>query len=269
MWPSPPFFAVGDDSTPSLTPRFVLEQIDDSRFSVSVPFVYRPEPPREQVEVSITTLPSTDLASIPWFVSWFVSRHGRHTPAALVHDCLVHRAREQHDVAARAQADQEFLKALEELKVPPVRSRVMWAAVTLATRWSSGWLRRVGVVLWLVAALAGTFAFGFGAFTGRPLLMLAAALGPLLGAGLWGGQFVAGIVAGYAVLVIAPPTIACVAAYGVYWGAEQIVYVGRKWLHHDEKEPDVPVATPFSEVFSGSTKSSNPSTDEAPSLAMT
>lgn len=265
MWPSPPFFAVGDDSTPSLTPRFVLEQIDDSRFSVSVPFVYRPDPPREQVEVSLATLPSTDLASIPWFVSWFVSRHGRHTPAALVHDCLVHRAREQHDVAARAQADQEFLNALEELKVPPIRSRVMWAAVTLATRWSTDWLRRIGVVLWLIAALAGTFAFGFGAFTGRPQMMVVAALGPLVGAALWGRQFVAGVVAGYAFLVIAPPTVACVASYSVYWLVEQTVYVGRKWLHRAEEEPDLPPATPFCEVFSGST----PTTDEAPSLVMT
>jgi hypothetical protein len=253
MWPSPPYFAIDDDNSPPSQPRFVLEQIDDNKFSVSVPFVYRPSPPREQVEVSISTLPTTDLASIPWFVSWFVSRHGRHTPAALVHDCLVHQAREKGDPVARAQADQEFLNALDELNVPPVRSRVMWAAVTLATRWTTNWRRRAGIVLWLIAALAGTAAFGFGAFTGRPQVMIIAALGPLVGAALWGGQFAAGVVAGYALLLIAVPTATCVAAYSVYWLAEQVVLVARKWWHRGDEDVELPRATPFCEVFNGPT----------------
>jgi hypothetical protein len=34
-------------------------------------------------------LGETDLASIPSFLGWFARRHGRHTPAALLHDQLI------------------------------------------------------------------------------------------------------------------------------------------------------------------------------------
>lgn len=247
MWPSPPFFAV-DDSRP----RFVLEQIDDDVFYVTTPFVYCPEASRKRVDVNSDTLPTTDLASIPWFASWFVSRHGRHTPAALLHDCLVHDARRRGDHAARAQADLEFRNALDELQVPPVRGRVMWAAVTFATRWGTGWLLRAGLALWLLAALAGTFAFVFGAMAGRPWTMVAAALGPVVGAVLWGRQYVAGVVGSYALLVIALPTIACIVAYSVYWLVEQAVRLGRRVLKQNRGKA-LPGATPLHQVLNGAT----------------
>jgi hypothetical protein len=244
VWPSPPYFA-GDQSQP----RFVLEQIDDGTFHVATPFVYRPKPPRVPVEVNSNTLPATDLASIPWFVSWFVSRHGRHTPAALVHDCLVHDARQRHDPAARAQADLEFRDALDELGVPPVRGRVMWSAVTFGTRWGTDWLRRIALLVWLGAALAGTAAFTVGVVNFQPMMMVAAALGPVLGAVLWGRQYVAGVVGGYTLLVIAVPTFACVAGYGVYWFVEQTVRLLRKPLKQNRGK-ELPGATPFGQVFS-------------------
>ena len=44
---------------------------------------------------------------------------------------------------------------MDGLRVPPVRSRVMWAAVSLATRWDGGTARRIGMVVWFVTAAGG------------------------------------------------------------------------------------------------------------------
>jgi hypothetical protein len=249
MWRvCPPFFTV-DDGDVTSPPHFVLEQIDDDTFSLAAPFSYCPDPPGERVEVNSTTLPATDLASIPWFASWFVSRHGRHTPAALLHDCLVHKARQDQDPQARARADEVFRDALDKLDVPPVRSRVMWAAVTLASRWNIPGLPRIGIALWLLAALTGTTAFVVGAVTGRWWLTLIAALSPLVGAVLWSRrQYVAGVVAGYALLVIALPTLVCVAGYGVYWLVEEAVRLGRMAPKRNCGE-EIPGPTSFREVF--------------------
>ena len=38
------------------------------------------------VDVNTNT---TDLASVPWFLTWLVPRDGRHTPAAIMHDAFI------------------------------------------------------------------------------------------------------------------------------------------------------------------------------------
>lgn len=73
---------------------------------------------------------STDLASVPWFLWWFVSSHGRHTKAALLHDHLV-----ADGVLGRQEADLVFREALEDSGVSWPRRWFMWAGVTLATMW--------------------------------------------------------------------------------------------------------------------------------------
>ena len=52
-------------------------------------------------------------------MSWFVSRYGRHTPAALVHDELV---TDGMEFEARKRADRVFLQMLDDLDVPPCRA---------------------------------------------------------------------------------------------------------------------------------------------------
>lgn len=243
MWPSPPYFSADGSA-----PQFVLRQVTDSTFELTEAFVYRPQPPRAEVAVNITTLPKTDLASIPWFASWFVSRHGRHTPAALVHDCLVYGSRQRRDIAGRAAADLEFRAALDELEVPPVRSRVMWAAVTFGTRWHTDWARRIALVIWLVAAVVGTGVFTVGVATGQPLVVLGAAAAPLLGASLWGRQYVAGLVAANALLFIGVPALACVVGYAVYWIVEQLVRLLRRLPKRNRGE-SLPGPAAFDQVF--------------------
>lgn len=70
---------------------------------------------------------STDLASVPSWLWWFISSHGRHTRAALLHDHLV------DTLPNRSEADDVFLLALSESRVPPVRRSLMWTAVRLKT----------------------------------------------------------------------------------------------------------------------------------------
>jgi hypothetical protein len=260
MWPSPPYFAADGSA-----PQFALRQVTDSTFELTEAFVYRPQAPRAEVAVNIKTLPATDLASIPWFASWFVSRHGRHTPAALVHDCLVYGSRQRRDIAGRAAADLEFRAALDELQVPPVRSRVMWAAVTFGTRWHTDWVRRITLVVWLVAVVVGTSVFTAGMFTRQTLLVLGAAVAPLLGASLWGRQYVAGLVAAYALLFIGVPALACVVGYGVYWIVEQLVRLLRT-VPKRNRDKTLPGPPSFSQVFTA-TGAQVPSDQRMPLLA--
>src|SRR5690348_3384808 len=118
-----------DSRTPA---RIVLEQVGDADFCLQCSFRYQPTD-GDATEVTPKLLPDTDLASIPTIMSWFVSRYGRHTAAALVHDRLYEDV--GHIPAQRAEADRVFLHAMDALDVPPVRSRVMWAGVSAATRW--------------------------------------------------------------------------------------------------------------------------------------
>ena len=217
--PTEPFFAP-DGSQPA---EFVLAQTDDMHFSVREGFVY--EGSHGRVEVSDESLVSTDLASIPWFMAWFVPVNGRHTPAALVHDQLVESSADSDArIANRADADDEFLAAMRSCEVALLRRNLMYAAVTLATRINGSLLALIGIGLWVLASLSGTAALVWSALAGKPWMVLAALLAPLAGGLLWGWRnHRQGMLAGYAIWVIALPALACIVAYGVYVLAEQLV----------------------------------------------
>jgi hypothetical protein len=85
-------------------------------------------------------------------VSWFVSRYGRHTAAALVHDELV---TDGMEFEARKRADRLFLQMLDDVDVPPAQSRVMWTAATLATRRHGPRTVQAAMALWVLLAVAG------------------------------------------------------------------------------------------------------------------
>jgi hypothetical protein len=202
--------------------RIVLRQIDAMRFELVEAFRYHG--PSGTWEVRPSDLADTDLASIPLFLSWFVSRYGRHTLAALLHDHLVRNGADLEPPVARHKADEVFLEALRALDVPYLRGLIMWAAVTFGTRWRSGWAVRAALMAWVVGAAAGIVTVGWGVMTLDPWLVLVAAVAPLPAAVLWGRKELrAGVVGGYTLWLVAVPALLNVIAYGVYAMAERVV----------------------------------------------
>lgn len=72
----------------------------------------------------------TDLASVPWFARWYVSRDGDHTKPAVIHDWL-------YDVVSgfdfpgisRLDADRVFYEALKVRGVRPGLALVLFLSV--------------------------------------------------------------------------------------------------------------------------------------------
>lgn len=194
--------------------RFVLEQVADAFFAPHTAFRYR-----RVGGPTLTIAPGdfrdgrTDLTSVPQALTWFVGRYGRHTPAALLHDALLHRAEREAEKAGTSplpgyeDADAVFREALASLAVPPLRRTTMWAAVTFGTRLRAGGGATIGVVAWLVASALGTAALVTGVLVGAPVVVALALLAPLAGALLWGRQWVAGVVAGYMAVFVTLPTL--------------------------------------------------------------
>jgi uncharacterized protein DUF1353 len=117
-------------------PDVVLKQVGPNSFQLLHGFRYQ-VPPNGVIHLVPAHDPnrpptdpnnSTDLASVPFWLWWFVASYGLHTRAALLHDQLV-------DVKQidRVEADRVFRLALEESKVRWMRRWLMWAAVSLAT----------------------------------------------------------------------------------------------------------------------------------------
>ncbi|MCR9257378.1 MAG: DUF1353 domain-containing protein [Alphaproteobacteria bacterium] len=70
----------------------------------------------------------TDLASVPWFARWLVSKTGHHTEAAVVHDyCYAYQPgdRRPHSGLSRQDADYLFAALMQRALVIPL---VNWAA---------------------------------------------------------------------------------------------------------------------------------------------
>ena len=202
--------------------RFVLEQIDDERFRLTDEVHY-------EGRAGTYDIPpfATDLASIPRFMSWFASRHGRHTPAALLHDYLIPGGPQDPvpPPVPRHEADEKFRIVLDELGVPLVRARIMWAGVTFATRVGSGIGSLVAMIAWLVAALAGTVVLVWGLSAGNPWLYVPAALVPIAAAVLWGPQWRAGLIGGYALWLVLVPALVSWLGYKLYQAVELVFLV--------------------------------------------
>lgn len=236
--PTAPFY----DSEGREPARFVFEQVTDGSFSLVEGIRYDDGDVTVDVPGETTV---TDLASIPLFMAWFVPANGRHTPAAVVHDKLVRdsrtnstdRASRDAASAARATADDLFLTAMAATAVPILRRRVMHSAVVMATRWERGSLSRFGVLLWAVASLAGTAALLWSLIAGAWIPAVLAMLAPLAGALLWGPRYKAGVVAGYASVVIALPGVATSIGYALYWLAEQVMRVLAPGTKRSETPP--------------------------------
>ncbi|HEX6567954.1 MAG TPA: DUF1353 domain-containing protein [Acidimicrobiales bacterium] len=252
---STPFAA---DGTPAQPCRIVLRQVDDNDFELATALVFTPpddmpDRPAAPLVIQPAWLTS-DLASIPGMLGWFARRHGRHTAAALVHDFLITGKGETPPpelpkdwVVAPELADLLFRRMLLASGVPPVRSYLMWSAVAARTRWKTRAHRKVQLVVWGVAAAAGTGLLVYGLAQQKWALVAVAFVAPVPAALLWGRQFTAGVIAGYAVwwglLGSAPAWI----AYKAYQGVEGLVWLAR-WLRHTRagapaaEAPPAPVA---------------------------
>ncbi len=209
----------------------MLRQVGDDSFEVAEPFTY--DDGTITVHVPYRPGATTDLASIPFFMAWFVPVNGRHTPAALVHDTLLGdifarvRSRaisvsEAGDL--RADADDVFLTAMAATGVPLVRRTLMYAAVTMATRWKRSWSARSAMVLWTIASVLGSIALVAGVVLGSWWLAALAALAPIPAALLWGPRhWRCGVIAGYGSWMIGLPALGTAIGYGSYWLVEQAV----------------------------------------------
>lgn len=215
-------FARTDGSRPAVVR---LRQVSDNAFGLEEAFVMRLEG-RSEVAADVGFLRATNLASIPGYLGWFMRRHGRHTPAALIHDQLVREGASDVHVpfGERAAADLLFREMLEASGVPLARRWLMWTAVTIATR-SGTWWRRGLLAVWFLAAAAGIGFLSWALWERHVGWQLLALLFPAVAGVLWGRQWRAGVIAGYALPFALIGSIPGIVSYHVYWAVEQVVGV--------------------------------------------
>lgn len=201
-------------------------------FQLTRPFAYRD--PRDGsvtvVPAHDTALPpasgnSTDFASVPPFLWGLIANYGPQTLPAILHDAMVEQARrapEPERLARRRAADDLFRVALVDNGIHLLRARVMWAAVSLESRWRHGGLGgriliaqvalgalaliaavALGILLspWWMLGLALPAALAPLQRTSAPLVVAASYLGALY-APLVLGAFLAAHVEGLIALVV-------------------------------------------------------------------
>jgi hypothetical protein len=220
-----------DQGAPAHPNGILLEQIDSKTFALHSRVHFRGTTglegriPETQIalirDVSPDTLAETDLASVPTPLQWLVSRYGVHTPAALIHDRFIGMKKKQKedlkvDELTDAHTDRYFRFMLEAVGVRWLRRWMMWAAVAMRTRWASGWPKRILMIVWLLASVAGIAVAVAGIITGNWLWVVAASLAPLVFGLLWDRQYGAGLVAAYTAIWVLPPTVLGALGYVIY-----------------------------------------------------
>jgi Protein of unknown function (DUF1353) len=210
--------------------RVVLEQVGPTEFLIKEPFQYRDTVSGRTfvVHASTDANDTTDLASVPGLLLWFVPRYGRHTLPALLHDQIVDEDLRDN----REEADRVFRDAMGEQGVPLLRRWVMWAAVSLDTvtetvgRWIAA-----PIALWLLAWSILPVRFTPPLMSWGPLLPIArhlplavaipvAIVGPWLGAVAWTNRYLVGVVSAYAIILLVVPLAVVALAVGLYQASE-------------------------------------------------
>jgi hypothetical protein len=158
---------------------------------------------------------TTDLASVPGPLRWFLGTYGAHTPAVLIHDRLIPTPAGLKGMTDQY-ADRYLRFMLQDIGMRWLKRWVMWSGVAMRTRWAAGGVKRLSVLVWVITALAGMTVFAIAAANGSVGWMIAAGLAPLVSAGLWDKQYGAGIVASIAAPWLLPPTILAVLGLVVY-----------------------------------------------------
>jgi hypothetical protein len=229
-------------------PPIRLEQSNSKNFVVLTGFRY--ETPDHKTRILVHQHDRTDLASIPFFLRWFVQTYGQHTKAAIVHDSLWRAPNDPtrplgqrelrhttawapaEDYISKTEANRIFRLAMADSVHPTGLSRrwIMWSAVTLdsrRTKLPSGVFLYAFLVLHLLLdvllglALLGV-QIGWSPFGSTPVLDHWKAFGVplawapvaylLLGVVLWLPQSGAGMIASFTLAIVFLPTLAVVAA---------------------------------------------------------
>lgn len=105
-----------------------VEQITDNDWVVLKELRYQGNRDLFVVPVDSTT----DFASVPRPLIWFIPRYGKYTPAAILHDYLW-RVKCASGEVSWSDADGLFRRVLRELGVSFLRYWFMWAAVRLTS----------------------------------------------------------------------------------------------------------------------------------------
>lgn len=181
----------------------------------------------------------TDLGSVPGPTRWFLGSYGEHTPAVIIHDWLIPTSQTTGLAGLTDQyADRYMRFMLEQVGVRWLKRWIMWAAVALRTRYAAGGLRRISVVVWLLAAVIGMSTLLYTATFGDVgWVTVAAAAAPALFAGLWGRQYGAGLIAGVAAPWLLPPSVVAVIGYAIYYVIERVYGQVLTWLGRGPKDP--------------------------------
>lgn len=143
-----------DPPDPDLPPRVVLERVElpgrgegdvhrqTEAFRMLRRLAYRDREYGELLVPADLGTFVTDLTSVPALFTWLVPKTGRHLPPALLHDGLVHGPHEPPTYVStdghaldRVAADRVFRAAMRDTDTGPVRSWLVWSAVTLSTIW--------------------------------------------------------------------------------------------------------------------------------------
>jgi hypothetical protein len=101
----------------------------------------------------------TDLASVPGPLRWFLGTYGRHTPAVLIHDRLIPTPDELSGKMTDQYADRYLRFMAKDVGVRFFKRWILWAGVAVRTRWKNGWVRRISLILWFIAAALGMYTF--------------------------------------------------------------------------------------------------------------
>ncbi len=162
----------------------------------------------------------------PRGLSWLFTGVGRHTLPIVLHQHLVSGLR-PGDTDGRREADFVFLRALEASGVPAVARNLLYAAVTLTTRYKSGGWARFGIWLWAAGVSCALVAVVAGIVSGSTWLVVAAAPAPVYLALLWGSQALAGVTAGAFWPVAVLPVAGSYLGFLVYRLLESAVWMIR------------------------------------------
>ncbi|WGX98184.1 DUF1353 domain-containing protein [Nocardioides sp. L-11A] len=240
-------------------PRIVLERVESGdlhrrteRFRMLHRIAYRDREYGDLLVPADLGSFETDLTSVPTIFTWLVPRTGRHLPPALLHDGLVHAPDElptylsvEGHVLDRVAADRVFRAAMRDTDTGPVRSWLVWSAVTLSTIWhgSASWsparhlrYRLAALATVLVVAVLGVLATLdlFDVIDGVPWMgersfarelaggLAGAVVVPLLLGLTWGRFAIAGVVTGVALAVLLHVTVALALITLAYQAAEWV-----------------------------------------------
>ena len=144
---------------------------------------------------------NSDLASVPFFLWWFIASYGHQTAPALLHDHLL---RSRPDFRARREIDRVFRVALDEVGVGFFRCWIMWAAVSLLTIWKCQKPLFVVLAAQLVLGILAVLAFPWFEWLGVPWWLWP--LLPLAGCVLWWRWFAIPLIGTYVGAFLLPAT---------------------------------------------------------------